>query len=153
MVRAMSIPVEDIVEAVLCGVLPGDSQTAHGLETLGLAVAGLPRLPWAAVRLRCLGDRTALAELWPALYRIARRSDSPAACERAGLLASLVLAEDVSPPTVEALKVEVIAEALLLAPSRSYYYRNLRETHLALRARLDSWARQGIGRVAARIRG
>ena len=149
----MSLPVEDVVESILCGVLPGDNQAAHGVETLGLAVAGLPRLPWAALRLRCLGDRSAIGELWPALYKIAARSESQAARERAGLLASLVLAEDVSPPTVEKLNAEIIAEALLLCPSRSHYYRHVRETHITLRARLDSWARQAMGRIAARVKG
>jgi hypothetical protein len=142
---------EDAIESVLVGVLPGDNQTAFGVETLGLAVAGLPPLQWAALRFRCLGDQTAARELWPALVGIAVCSPHQSVRKRAGLLASLTLAEE-STPSVGNLSVQVVAEALLLC-SRASYYRTIRGMHLALRARLDTWAREGLGRIAARLRG
>ena len=142
---------DDRVEEILCGVLPGDNQTAFGVQDLGLAAAGIPTLHWAAVRFRWLGDRTAAHELWPALAGIATQSPHDAVRWRAGLLASLVLAEEAAPMVVGKLSVEVVSEALL-SSSRATYYRCLRAVHLNLRARVDTWARQGFGRIAARMR-
>jgi len=147
----MSIPIEDQVESILCSVLPGDNQSPHGLETLGLAVCGLSPLAWAALRFRVLGDRSAIAVLWPALASVAVASPHRSVRRRAGLLASLVLAEDAAPPTIARLPIETVAEAMLLC-SRAAYYRTVREAHLTLRARLDTWAREGMGRIAARLR-
>jgi hypothetical protein len=148
----MSTPTEDIVESILCGVIPGENQRAFGIQDLGLACAGMPALPWAALRLRYLDDKSAALVLYPALAGEALSSPHSAVRKRADLLTRLTLAEETNPPLVARLSVEVISEAFLLA-SRSVYYRRLREAHLSLRARIDSWAREGMGRIAVRIRG
>lgn len=139
----------DIIESILCGVLPGPSQAAHGVETLGLAVAGMPSLEWAAIRFRCLGDRSAVPELYAPLWSEAASSPHKAVRTRAGALVALVLAEEVGQP--------ILARAglthVLLNASRSLYYRRLYPAHHSLRARVDSWARAGMGRIAARLRG
>jgi hypothetical protein len=139
----------DIIESILCGVLPGPSQAAHGVETLGLAVAGMPSLEWAALRFRVLGDRSAVPELYAPLWSEAASSPHKAVRARAGALVALVLAEEIGQP--------ILARAglthVLLNASRSLYYRRLYPAHHSLRARIDSWARAGMGRIAARLRG
>jgi hypothetical protein len=146
------IPVEDAVESILCGVLPGDGQRDFGIQDLGLACAGIDALPWAAIRYRILGDHSAAAVLYPALAGIALSYPHNAVRSRADLLTRLVLAEESSPPLIAKLPIETLAEAFLLC-SRSTYHRRLQDAHLSLRARIDTWARQGVGRIAARMRG
>lgn len=148
----MSIPTEDIVESILCGVIPGENQRDFGVQDLGLACGGMPALPWAAIRYRYLNDQSAASVLYPALAGEALSSPHSAVRKRADLLVRLTLAEEHNPPLVARLSVDVIAEALLLA-SRSMYYKRLREAHLGLRARIDSWARAGMNGIAARLRG
>jgi hypothetical protein len=138
----------DIVESILCGALPGPSQSAHGIETLGLAVAGMPALEWAALRFRVLGDRSAVPELYPPLWSEVASSPYRSVRTRAGALVALVLAEEIGQP--------ILARAglthVLLNASRSLYYKRLFQPHHSLRARIDSWARAGMGRIAARLR-
>ena len=139
---------EDRIEEILCGVLPGDNQTGNGVETLGLAVAGLDPLGWAALRLRYLGDTSDLELLHASLAGAALASPYEAVRKRADPLARLTLAEEAAPAVVNLDYAWII-----LGVSRARYYSRLRPAHLNLRACLDSWARRGIGRIAARLRG
>jgi hypothetical protein len=148
----VSEQLEDIAEYILCSVLPGESQRGFSLETLGLAVAGMPSIHWATLRYRVLGDDTAWAVLYPELVRIVRTSPVKLAQDRAPVLARLVLAEEKSPHLVAAIPIAVLCEGLL-GLSRATYYRAIREAHLSLRAQVDSWARAGINRIMARLRG
>jgi hypothetical protein len=143
----------DIAEYILTATLPGSvmydsGQSDFAIQDAGLACAGMPKHWYLALLFRVLGDRKAMAELWSRLYAIAASSPRKAARKRAGLLASLVLAEDSGAGIVE--KIGLIPA--LLRISRSQYYRDVRPLHLDLRARLDSWARGGTEHIVRRCR-
>lgn len=144
---------EDIAESILTATLPGsamydNAQTDFGIQDAGLACAGMPRIWYLTLCFRILGDRTALGELWSKLCGIGLSNPHKAVRDRAGLLASLVLAEDSGGGLVE--KIGLVPPMLRI--SRSQYYRDIRPTHLDLRARLDTWARSGMGHIVRRAR-
>lgn len=144
---------ENIAESILTATLPGSAmydcaQTDFGIQDAGLACAGMPRHWYLTLCYRILGDKTALPELWSRLFTIASSNPHKAVRKRAGLIASLVLAEDSDAGLVE--RIGLIPP--LLRISRSQYYRDVRPCHLDLRARLDSWARGGVGHIVRRAR-
>jgi hypothetical protein len=145
---------EDLAEAILTATLPGSpmyesSQTDFAIQDAGLACAGMPRVWYMTLCYRILGDERAYAEVSSRLAAMALCSPHRPVRVRAGLLASLVMAEDRSSGLIE--KIGLIPP--LLRISRSQYYRDIRPTHQNMRARLDDWARSGIGYIAGRVRG
>jgi len=140
---------EDRVKDLLCGAMPRETQTAFGVQHLGLAAAGMPVILWAAVRYRYMGDQTATRVLCPALTAVALCSAQPVARRRAGDLAVLALADDARPGILAKLGLQY----LVLGLDEAVYFRYVARTYEALRARLDDWTRQGIGYLANRTRG
>jgi hypothetical protein len=144
---------EDIAESMICATMPGSSmwysaQTDFGIQDLALACAGMPRVYYLAALYRVTDDHKAYVELWSRLAGLALCDPHRAVRKRAGMLATLVLAEDRSAGLIE--KIGLIPP--LLRITRSQYYRDVRPVHLDLRARLDGWARSGLSWIARRAR-
>lgn len=145
---------EDVAEYLLMSVSPGSvmfesNQTARGVENLGIAAAGMPRVHWYAVLFRGLQDQQSWLYLWSRLYAIAASNPSRPVRRKASELASLVLAEDATGNIL----ANTGTAPHLLGLSRSQYYRDCRHAHLAMRARLDTWARAGFAHLTSRIKG
>lgn len=137
---------EQWVEVLICSALPGEGQTGSGVESLGVAAAGMPQLQWCALCWRYLGDRASLEPLYAALYAVAACNRYRFVRERAALLARLALAEEAHPHIVGKLEPTAITDGFLLCehePHRPALMRAYRE----LRARADSWARSGLAHL------
>ena len=125
----------------------GSSAPDFAVQDAALYCAGMPQIWYAAALWRVLGDKASYLTLYARLHKLASHHTSKAVSRRAHLLATLVLTEDKS-TVMES--VGVIPP--LLACHRSQYYRDLRQPHLDLRARLDSWNRGAVSWIVRRCR-